>query len=108
MNTPLLAGLSGFQLVGIAAVLSALGVLIRLARKAWPILRRVSHFADDWFGEPDRDGVPGRPGVMKRLQTVDQRLDTIEHELKPNSGQSLRDAVDRVEAAITPDDKNAR
>ncbi|MFJ2863669.1 hypothetical protein [Kitasatospora sp. NPDC087314] len=50
-------------------------------------------FTEDWQGTPSRPGVPGRPGVM-------ERLDRIEHELHPNSGLSLRDAVNRIEEAV--------
>lgn len=49
---------------------------------------------DDWAGEEPRPGVPGRPGVMERVSVIEDRLTRVEHELYPNSGQSLRDAVD--------------
>jgi hypothetical protein len=108
VTTPLFAGLTGWNITGILAVLTGFGAL---ARKVWPYVRKFVHLIDDWFGEPERDGVPGRPGVMKRLQDIDdhgkrtdRRLDAIEHELKPNSGHSLRDVVDRVEAAVAPDE----
>jgi hypothetical protein len=46
--------------------------------------------------------------VMDQLRTMraehkatNDRLAAIEHELHPNSGGSLRDAVDRVEQAVT-------
>ena len=36
------------------------------------VIGRTNHFLDDWFGVPDRDGVPGRKGVMVRLATVEE------------------------------------
>ncbi|MBL0777016.1 hypothetical protein G6541_06370 [Streptomyces albidoflavus] len=65
--------------------------------------RRVDQFIDDWQGEPSRAGVPARPGVMERMGGLEDRmggveadLQRIKHELYPNSGGSLRDAVDRA------------
>lgn len=51
---------------------------------------KINDFMDDWGGTEARPGVPRRPGVM-------ERLDWIEHQLKPNSGESLRDVVNRIE-----------
>lgn len=93
------------------------GVLVALAGGAgvaWRALRPVRHaaqlleeFIDDWRGTPGRPGVAERPGVMVRLGTIEgqtqvipeleRRVARVEHELRPNGGASLRDAVDRVE-----------
>lgn len=86
-----------------AAVVTAVGVLWRkMIRPAWrrgrAFFRAIAKFIDDWFGED------GKPGVVDRLDIFDARLSAIEHELQPNSGASLRDAVDRVEVAVTPDE----
>lgn len=35
------------------------------------LMSRTNEFLDDWFGVPDRDGVPGRKGVMVRLGEVE-------------------------------------
>ncbi|MFD7066064.1 hypothetical protein ACFV97_02385 [Streptomyces sp. NPDC059913] len=77
--------------VAAAAIAAGLGLLWRITRGVRRIVSRVDEFIDDWQGTPARSGVPARPGVMARL-------DRIEHELHPNSGGSLRDAVDRVDA----------
>jgi hypothetical protein len=76
--------------VGAAAVLLAAAKLIRDLLSG---VRRVSHFFDDWFGEPERDGVPERPGVMRRLEK-------IEYQVFPNSGNSLFDRVGQQGNAI--------
>ncbi|MER8083860.1 hypothetical protein ABTZ57_01525 [Streptomyces sp. NPDC094048] len=80
-----------------AAVAAALGLLWRMTRGVRRIVSRVDEFVDDWNGTADRPGVPGRPGVMARLDGIEERLGSVEHELHPNSGGSLRDAVDRVD-----------
>lgn len=76
--------------------------------------RRVDEFIDDWQGEPPRPGVPARPGVMERMGGLETRmggveddLQRIKHELYPNSGGSLRDAVDLANqrlALLCPED----
>ncbi|WP_371481911.1 hypothetical protein [Kitasatospora sp. NBC_00315] len=76
--------------VAITAIIGLLAWVVRAVRR---IARIVDDFAEDWNGSPPRRGVPARPGVM-------ERLDRIEHELHPNSGSSLRDAVNRIEDSI--------
>jgi hypothetical protein len=90
--------------IGAAALLTALAVFWRAGRAVLRWARRVADFFDDWTGEPARPGVRARPGVMARLGTMESRLTTIEHELHPNSGASLRDAVDRIEQATVDGD----
>jgi hypothetical protein len=68
-------------------VLGVAGASARWVGKKWA---RIDEFIDDWQGAAARPGVSARPGVMARL-------DAIEHELRPNSGASLRDAVNRVD-----------
>ena len=82
-----------------AVALAGLGTLVwRMVRTVRRVLDRMADLLDDWQGVSERPGVPGRPGVMVRLRAIEERLGSVEHELQPNSGQSLRDAVDRVDA----------
>lgn len=99
----------------VAALLPILGViafLVRIGWRAWkqgikPAVETFQNFLDDWNGVPDRPGVKGRPGVMARLEhqkdhlaEVQESLGVLKHEVKPNGGGSLRDAVDRVENTL--------
>jgi hypothetical protein len=98
------------------AIATGVGLLWRVTRRIKRAANRVEEFVDDWTGEPARPGVEARPGVMERLGGMEQRLggiercgadtarrvERIEHELHPNSGTSVRDALDRVEAALSP------
>jgi hypothetical protein len=77
-----------------AAFITALIVVVSAGRKIAVIARRITHFLDDYLGVEGRPGVPARPGLTERIQK-------IEHELHPNSGTSIRDSLDRVEAEIT-------
>ncbi|GIH27605.1 hypothetical protein Aph01nite_59150 [Acrocarpospora phusangensis] len=74
---------------GIAVIVGGITALV-VVRKS---LKKLSDFMDDWNGEPDRPGVPGRLGVM-------QRLEAIESEVKINHGSSLKDAVNRIETGL--------
>lgn len=78
------------DVLAIGAVLTALAAIGVVLRGGFKFVQRVTHFLDDVLGEDDRPGVPGTPGLV-------QRIANIEHELHPNSGLSLRDAVDRLE-----------
>ncbi|MGW7431876.1 hypothetical protein ACWGIN_20295 [Streptomyces sp. NPDC054861] len=81
----------------VAAIGAALGLIYRATRSVRRLAERLGDVADDWQGVPARPGVPGRPGVMERLDAIEGKLGAVEHELHPNSGGSLRDAVDRVD-----------
>ncbi|MFF0092650.1 hypothetical protein ACFYSF_22190 [Streptomyces canus] len=72
------------------------GALWRVVRAVSQVTRRAGHFLDDWYGEGARPGVVARPGVMERLGTLEEGLRSVHHEVTPNSGRSLRDAVDRA------------
>lgn len=93
------AGMSILALIGaVLAGLAAIAAAWRFISKLLKAVRSISHFTDDWFGEEARPGVPCRPGVMARLECIQVDIDKIKHEMWPNSGGSLRDAVDRLEA----------
>jgi hypothetical protein len=76
------------------AFFTALGaLLVWMLRWAWRIISRIIRFLDDYFGTPGHEGVPARPGVMSRLQSVEQTLATVAAETKPNNGTTLRDVL---------------
>ncbi|QWF81127.1 hypothetical protein [Amycolatopsis sp. CA-230715] len=85
----------GGVVVGGAGTLAGLWRVIRAFAR---VVRKLSHFADDWFGQEARPGVPERPGVMARLESIEDYVRSVQHEVVPNSGASLRDAVDRIES----------
>ncbi|MCY0957759.1 hypothetical protein [Streptomyces sp. H27-H5] len=81
-------------------IAGVVGVLWRLLRGLVRTAGRMDQFMDDWYGEPPRAGVPARPGVLERVGEIEARLARVDHELHPNDGQSLRDAVDRANACL--------
>ncbi|GAA1221392.1 hypothetical protein GCM10009665_09500 [Kitasatospora nipponensis] len=81
----------------LAGLAAALGLAWRLTAGVRRITHRIDEFTADWNGTPPRPGVPAHDGVMARLGGIEQRLTAVEHELRPNSGSSMRDAIDRVD-----------
>ncbi|WP_328434602.1 hypothetical protein [Streptomyces sp. NBC_00425] len=92
------------------AVSIALGIgtgLWRVGRVLVRIGKGVDQYLTDWYGEPPRPGVAARPGVLERLQRTERQVDTLNgrveqlaHEMQPNSGASLRDAIDRANCQL--------
>lgn len=93
---------------GVVSLVLGIGTGVwRVGRVLVRIAKGLEQYLADWYGEPDRPGVPARPGVLVRLQKAEEglvgigeRLERLEHEMQPNSGTSLRDAVDRVGDAL--------
>ncbi len=72
----------------------AIGVLVAGLRVMLSIIHRIDRFLDEW------NGTDNRPGVMKRLDTLEDGQVRIMREVMPNGGQSLRDKVDRIEKKL--------
>lgn len=101
----------------LTAWVAIVGGLLLIAGMVWRtlgkplhnVIARLDEFWDDWTGKPARPGRDHQPGVMERLAGIEARqaateqaVEDVRHELRPNSGSSLRDAVDRVEQAVVP------
>lgn len=59
--------------------------------------RRIMQMVEDFNGEHERPGVTARPGVMRRLQTLDDQVAAVHKEVNYNSGTTVKDAVARIE-----------
>jgi hypothetical protein len=102
------------NIIAIAALLAAATVIIIATIKTSKFIKRIVHFFDDFLGEKERPGVSARPGFSERMSsiekslevgtekfdTIEYKLDKIDYELRPNSGMSLRDAVNRIEKRV--------
>jgi len=97
-----------------ASIITACTVLIIAAIKSGKFVKRIIHFFDDFLGEEERAGVPARPGfsarmsklegciekVSDRLEVIEYRVAEINYELQPNSGNSAKDAINRIEKRL--------
>lgn len=91
---------------GLAAVLALLALVWRVVRPVRRLWHLVVDFAEDWHGVPPRAGVDGRAGVMERLGRIEGQMGALVHEVRPNGGSSMRDAVDQANcrlAQLCPD-----
>lgn len=72
---------------------SALTILAGLLRWGWRLSKRLHQLADAFLGNPDPDPSKHRPSLPERVES-------IEKQLHPNGGTSLRDAVDGVRSEV--------
>jgi hypothetical protein len=81
----------------IIAIGGAIGVIWTLLRpilkKTQKLMESLDRFTRDWFGEEARLGHKAIPGVLERLQK-------LENELSHNGGSSMKDSLKRVEDKI--------
>lgn len=84
----------------IAATITAIGVIGVGLYKATKLVKRFIHFLDDYFGEEPRPGFDGRPGMQERLKYMESEIQCISYEMRPNSGSSIKDAINRIEKRI--------
>lgn len=91
------------SIAGAIVVLAAAWVPIR---NLFRLIGKVTRFIDEVVGEPAQFGRPARPGAIERMDRTERAvaeqadmLREIHHEVHPNSGLSMRDAIDRLEVS---------
>jgi hypothetical protein len=87
-------------LMMLAATVTAIGVIGVGVHKATKLTKRFIHFLDDYFGEEERPGFEGRPGLQERLKFMEEEIACISFEMRPNHGTSIKDAVSRIEQRL--------
>ena len=83
-----------------ALTLILAGVGAWLLRALWRLFQKTEAFLEDWNGIPADPGHERHPGVMERLAQLEHGMTDIRGEVHLNSGHSLRDEVQRTEAAV--------
>ena len=84
----------------LAATVTAIGVIWVGLYKATKLVKRFIHFLDDYFGEEERPGFNGRPGMQERMRIIEEELKCVSYEMRPNSGTSIKDAIGRIEKRL--------
>jgi hypothetical protein len=99
------------DIVGIALIITALGVILALLRGGNRFFRKANQVLDDWNGKEADGGHDAQPGVIQHFHSIDAtlivhsetqerletKIDEAIHELTTNKGGSLKDAVNRIE-----------
>ena len=84
----------------LAASVTAIGVLWVAISKTTKLIKRFIHFLDDYFGEEERPGFNGRPGMQERMRIIEKELKHVAYEMRPNHGTSIKDAINRIEKRL--------
>ena len=87
-------------LIMLAATVTAIGVIGVGLHKTTKLVKRFIHFLDDYFGEEERPGFSGRPGMQERMRIIEEELKCVSYEMRPNSGTSIKDAIGRIEKRL--------
>ncbi|MDN6300934.1 MAG: DUF2746 domain-containing protein [Micrococcaceae bacterium] len=87
-------------LIAAAAVVTAVTVLWKPARKLFGLGRQISLFIDDWRGVPeelDSTGRVIRPGRRGAASVIEE----VRHQVQNSHRTNLRDDLDRLHADVT-------
>ena len=62
-----------------------LGVLvtltIRINKLIYPVWHKLEEMANDFTGEPERPGVPAKPGIMERIAKLEQLVEELANKI---------------------------
>lgn len=90
----------------IGGVTTALGSIGYFITKMFKFIQSTTRFMDDWYGTEEFPGVVERLAHGNaRFDTLEKEISTIKAELFTNGGSSVRDAINRIEEAVTKKDK---
>ena len=80
----------------VVGLITIIGALITCARWAYRQICSLQDLLEDWHGEQERPGVPGRLGVMERLNRIEKRVNSAAFNSQPNHGNSAYDEHTRL------------
>lgn len=89
----------------ITVILGAVLTIKNVIAPVWRGFKRAivawEDFITDWKGDPNpEDGRKPTPGVIARLEVVEDGLFKLKSELSPNGGKSVKDVVNRIETRL--------
>ena len=80
----------------IVGLITIIGALVASARWAYRQVCSLQDLLEDWHGEQARPGVPGRLGVMERLDRIEKTVNSAAFNSQPNHGTSAYDEHTRL------------
>jgi hypothetical protein len=86
----------------IGATCTAFAAIGYVVNKFFKFIQTATRFMDDWYGTEDFPGVVERLSEGNlRFDKIEEEIATVKAELFTNGGSSVRDAINRIEAAVT-------
>ena len=84
---------------GVASAIAAIGYVLA---RGFKFIQSATRFMDDWYGTEEHPGVVARLSEgNERFDKIEKELATVKAELFTNGGSSVRDAINRIEEAVT-------
>lgn len=80
----------------VVGLITILGTLVTLGKWSYRQFKAIDSLLEDWNGEPSRPGVPGRLGVMERLDSIEKKVNSAAFNSRPNHGTSAYDEHTRL------------
>lgn len=80
----------------IVGIITIIGTLLACARWLYRQVASIQNLLEDWNGEQPRPGVPGRMGVMERLDRIEKTVNSAAFNSRPNHGTSAYDEHTRL------------
>lgn len=80
----------------IVGIITIVGALLASARWTYRQISSLHNLLEDWHGEQARPGVPGRLGVMERLDRIEKTVNSAAFNSRPNHGASAYDEHTRL------------
>jgi hypothetical protein len=80
----------------IVGIITIIGSVLAAGRWVYRQFKSIECLLEDWHGEPARPGVPGRLGVMERLDSIEKKVNSAAFNSRPNHGTSAFDEHTRL------------
>lgn len=80
----------------VVGLIAIMGTLVTLGKWSYRQFKAIDSLLEDWRGEPARPGVPGRLGVMERLDSIEKKVNSAAFNSRPNHGTSAYDEHTRL------------
>ena len=80
----------------VVGLITIVATLLAVGRWTYRQFKSLECLLEDWHGEDARPGVPGRLGVMERLDNIERKVNSAAFNSRPNHGTSAFDEHTRL------------